>query len=592
MSEILLDTFTALDWDNAIKIIPEYDHSYEFHLHSLVEKELVQNKKHVLSMIGKALSLKLHHPELVNSPFTKGIFSATWMPEEFSQIELEFYEAILPLTDDNWLKARLADILWLWTKRGRNPDWARLAVDCYTKEDLCADAWLSYQDKHWERAIRLCLQLNDTVRLGIIVDRLERELDIEHDENKFMVLWISKLLEKTGCISQDLNVFFTRLTTLAVKLRDKEDYYASRMFMELAIQISDKFDDKSKWLESQIFFADSYENEGDNRLQRSAMIANSFYEQSIEAYRKIPNKFREEHKIDDHISALRHKITSSGAKMLDELKTISFPMPDVTAIVEGSKLHVSGKVDTHKALLYFCGLNGAGRDMGTMQAEASKSLEASVFKSIISMVHTSRDGRVIGHTPAHDFESKEGKFNSVIKRQLVENYLFNMNFVTGTSILPALRQLLIEHHFSREYLESLCFHSPLVPYGRERNLGLALWLGFENDFSAAIHLLCPQIEHMVRIKLKEAGEHTTTLEHGIEHEIGLSSLTEKGKFTEIFGEMTAFELTTIFTENLGCNFRNEVAHGLLSDNDGQSYYSVYAWWYVLRMICFSLVKSD
>lgn len=139
-------------------------------------------------------------------------------------------------------------------------------------------------------------------------------------------------------------------------------------------------------------------------------------------------------------------------------------------------------------------------------------------------------------------------------------------------------------------MESLCFHSPLIPHGRERNVGLALWLGFENDFSAAIHLLCPQIEHVVRVKLKEAGEHTTTIDHGIEHEIGLSSLVEKSKFIENFGEMFAFELKAIFTENLGCNFRNEVAHGLLSD-DGRSYYSVYAWWYVLRMICHSLVQE-
>jgi hypothetical protein len=591
MSKTPLDLFTALDWNNVIKINPEYDHSYELHLHSLIEKEVDTGKKHVLFMLGKALSLKLHNPEIMNDPFTKGLFSATWVSEDFSQLELEFYQSILPLIDDTWLKARLADILWCWTKRGRNPDWARLAIDSYTKEDLCADAWLSYQDKHWERAIRLCLQLSDTERLDTIVGKLERELDIDHEDNKFMVLWISKLLEKTGCIPKDQNAFLTRLNTLAEGLSDKGDYYASRMFMELIIQISCKFEDKAKWLQSLTFFAASYENEGDSRLQKSALFANSFYEQSIEAYRCIPNKFRDEYDIADRISTLRHKITLSGAKILDGLKTISVPMPDVTDTVESSRKHVSGKVDTHKALLYFCGLKGAGQDMETMQAEAAKSLDISVFKSIISMVHTSRDGRVIGHTPAHSFDKKEGEFNGAIERQLVENYLFNMVFVTKVSIVPALWQLLSEHQFSREYLESLCFHSPLIPHGRERSVGLALWLGFENDFSAAIHLLCPQIEHVVRVKLKEAGEHTTTISHGIEHEIGLSSLVEKSKFIEIFGEMFAFELKAIFTENLGCNFRNEVAHGLLSDDDGRSYYSVYAWWYVLRMICHSLVQE-
>jgi hypothetical protein len=137
----------------------------------------------------------------------------------------------------------------------------------------------------------------------------------------------------------------------------------------------------------------------------------------------------------------------------------------------------------------------------------------------------------------------------------------------------------------------ICLHSPLVPDGREKTLGLGLWFGFDHDFSAAIHLLCPQIEHIVRMKLKDAGEHSTTIKDSIEDEICLSSLVKKTNFVTNFGKTEAFELKTIFTESLGCNFRNQVAHGLLDDNDGQSHHSVYAWWYVLRMICHSLVRD-
>lgn len=584
-----VEVFKALDWDESISIIPEYDHSYEFHLHNMIEKEAEPTRKKVISMLGKAISLKMHHPESINSPFTSGLFTGTRTPEEFSQEELDLYEAVLPLTDDTWLKARLSDILWLWTRRGKTPDWARLAIDCYTREEINPDSWLSYQDKNWERALRLCLQLKDFERLSVLTKRIMDEIYQDHCEYKFIVLWLSKLLVKTGCRSEEFNKLFSRLIGLANELRENGDYYASRMYMELTIQISDRFDDKSDWLDSLEFYADCFEREGDSRLSGSAMVANSFYEQAIEAYRKIPNKHRADRNISEIISKLRHKVTLSGAKILDEMGKIEIPMPDVSDIVDAARNHVSGKIETRVAVLYFCGLDGAGSDIETMCAEAGKTLEISVFKSLIGMTHISQDGRVIGRSPAHDFEDDKEKYSCAIYRQLIENYLFNMNFVTGTSILPALDKLLEEHVFSREFLESLCFHSPLVPNGRERTLGLALWFGFEHDFSAAINLLCPQIEHIVRTKLKEAGEHTTTIENGIEHEIGLSALVDKPKFVEVFGETVAFELKAIFADNLGCNFRNEVAHGLLDDNNGQSYYSVYAWWYVLRMICHSLV---
>lgn len=584
-----VEVFKALDWDERISIIPEYDHSYEFHLHNMIEKEAEPTRKKVISMLGKAISLKMHHPESINSPFTSGLFTGTRTPEEFSQEELDLYEAVLPLTDDTWLKARLSDILWLWTRRGKTPDWARLAIDCYTREEINPDSWLSYQDKNWERALRLCLQLKDFERLSVLTKRIMDEIYQDHCEYKFIVLWLSKLLVKTGCRSEEFNKLFSRLIGLANELRENGDYYASRMYMELTIQISDRFDDKSDWLDSLEFYADCFEREGDSKLSGSAMVANSFYEQAIEAYRKIPNKHRADRNISEIISKLRHKVTLSGAKILDEMGKIEIPMPDVSDIVDAARNHVSGKIETRIAVLYFCGLDGAGSDIETMRAEAGKTLEISVFKSLIGMTHISQDGRVIGRSPAHDFEDDKEKYSCAIYRQLIENYLFNMNFVTGTSILPALDKLLEEHVFSREFLESLCFHSPLVPNGRERTLGLALWFGFEHDFSAAINLLCPQIEHIVRTKLKEAGEHTTTIENGIEHEIGLSALVDKPKFVEVFGETVAFELKAIFADNLGCNFRNEVAHGLLDDNNGQSYYSVYAWWYVLRMICHYLV---
>ena len=158
--------------------------------------------------------------------------------------------------------------------------------------------------------------------------------------------------------------------------------------------------------------------------------------------------------------------------------------------------------------------------------------------------------------------------------------------------MPSLNQILLEHSIERELLVSACYLSPIVPENRHELLGYALWLGFEYEFGNAIHLLSPQIEHIVRTNLKEAGANTRRSdENGITNEIGLSSLLELTECKSVFGEDITFELKAIFSEALGFNLRNNVAHGLLDDNSACQISSVYAWWFTLKIVLKSINKG-
>lgn len=42
-------------------------------------------------------------------------------------------------------------------------------------------------------------------------------------------------------------------------------------------------------------------------------------------------------------------------------------------------------------------------------------------------------------------------------------------------------------------------------------------------------------------------------------------------------------LKTIFCSKFGFNMRNDIAHGLLSDKQFQSYQALYTWWFVFKM---------
>ncbi|PNU29672.1 hypothetical protein C2M05_23960 [Serratia marcescens] len=89
----------------------------------------------------------------------------------------------------------------------------------------------------------------------------------------------------------------------------------------------------------------------------------------------------------------------------------------------------------------------------------------------------------------------------------------------------------------------------------------------------------------IRQKLKSAGVNTTnTDESGITQEVGMGTLLNFDSATDLFGENLCFELKAIFTEALGPNLRNNIAHGLVDDDNSNSEACVYAWWLVLKVI--------
>ena len=124
-------------------------------------------------------------------------------------------------------------------------------------------------------------------------------------------------------------------------------------------------------------------------------------------------------------------------------------------------------------------------------------------------------------------------------------------------------------------------------------LGYALWLGFERNFGNAIHLLCPQLEHIVRTQLKDYGAQTSNIDsHGVEEPTSLNTLISLPEAKQLFGDDLVFEIKSVFTDSLGFNLRNEVAHGLLSDRSASSFQNIYAWWMVVRLVIRSIAMRN
>ena len=171
---------------------------------------------------------------------------------------------------------------------------------------------------------------------------------------------------------------------------------------------------------------------------------------------------------------------------------------------------------------------------------------------------------------------------------MVKHYTMMIGPIVTGFIWPALEVLRLEHRFCEEIFVVIGNESHLVPPGRERLFGKALFAGYDGDFVSALHLLVPQIEDMVRWHLKARGVKTTTLDSkGIETENALGTLMESSETNQVFGEDMAFEFKALLCDPFGPNVRNELAHGLLDYEACESAYAVYAWWLGLRIMLFS-----
>ena len=201
------------------------------------------------------------------------------------------------------------------------------------------------------------------------------------------------------------------------------------------------------------------------------------------------------------------------------------------------------------------------------------------------------DGRTIAVNNQIDFDNPES-IDKCKDNHATFLFMSSIQLIVESTILPALVKLNSEHQITKEMLENLCEQSPIVPPNRQKLMSQALYAGFQQDYYASTHILCPQFEHMIRVMLKDIGVKTTYIANdGIETENGLSSLMKSSEIVDLLGENLCFEIKTIFTDSHGFNLRNDIAHGLLDDEYAVTAGSVYAWHLTLRLIIKSYIGN-
>lgn len=272
--------------------------------------------------------------------------------------------------------------------------------------------------------------------------------------------------------------------------------------------------------------------------------------------------------------------------------TISSDAIDLSEVAEASKAFVRGK-KLWDALHALTNVFEAA-DIKTRRERAEKSFRDSPIQAMVDQTHMSPDGRVVAIRPGISLRDANAPENAIaLQAEMVKGYAFDITVGIRAQIYPALEAVRLEHRIRLDDIVELTRQSPIVPPRRHRLIAKAIFYGFDGDHEAALHFVIPQIEHLVRWQLNRIGVKTTTLNKlGVETENGLSTIAGLAELDSVFGKELAFEIRSLFCDPFGPNLRNEMAHGLLDSSDCASEHSVYAWWFLLRLVLSQAVAAQ
>lgn len=405
---ISLDDFLSSGWKLVLGQAPREGYSAMWQAFSAAARSSNEQgrKEHgkVLWLLADACSMMLS-PSSSNEPFKPfAVFHdrRSVVPDDLLEADIQFFAEIVDAIDDEWLKARLSDLVWLKSKP-RNTAFALKAIDAYRCLSLDTDTWLHGGQDCWPRAISLARMLKGGA--GDRLEQMEATIVVAFNgvtrADGFLGLWLADLLKSNGLGRAHRADVARKLEALANEFDGEGDLHRAREYFSAAADWHKAIPDEVKAAEITVAVAEGWVKEAVARSASespSHMVATSFYENAIQTYRTIPRAERATHRVDERIAELRAHLSDSGEKSLGEMGLIRTPGVDITQIVENARKSVTGK-SAQEALLAFANLH-RGANAEELRSSALERMRQHPLQSLFAATVMSRDGRVVAKRPA------------------------------------------------------------------------------------------------------------------------------------------------------------------------------------------------
>jgi len=563
-----------------------------------------KDEAEVLGLLSSVCLMMFSCTNSTNEPYTplwtmNGRSSATLGYFENEGI-LNFFNDIFPLLNKcPLLKARIGDVLWILAPK-KEFKHAQGAIKAYMSLPIDQSSWYGNNDQAWQRAITFTKKLGNGGKSHLIkieVAFYDAFTKASKSHRKFTQR-LADLMLMEGFSENHSETIAKTLDRHAKKLSQQNEFNWAQEGFRLAAEWHERAGNHLESFKAEVAIADTLVLEADFKRDSGTngiLVSGELYDRALQLYRNIPNELRGKLRLNKKIQ------NASLEKEATNKQAVGLMRPHEIEAIDYRRVHLFAKqlVQSENPLQCLRNLTAinSGFDIDNFENEI-RTKKRGFFRSMFSSTQMTDTGQIAAKAPSiglDPLDPETEEYKKWMSFQLHQRYQIMVNLHVSGIVMPALWEMHQTKRLTERFFVNLAYWSPTIPEGREYLVGKALYCGYELDFSTAIHILSPQIENIVRTHLKQSLVNTRhTDRNGIDTEKGLSSLTGKDvpEFESIFGRDIAAEIRMLFCEGTGPNLRNNVAHGLLDDSSSNSPFSIYAWWFLLKILFRSFQKEN
>jgi hypothetical protein len=496
--------------------------------------------------------------------------------------EVEVTKKLLDGITTPAVKARLADLLWRWTKEHR---FAELAIETYFEAGApfeTPEEWPSCT-RRYQRAVQLAASLGKgRPTFTSAIQRIEAALLKTKDDTSFLTRELIQILldHKQG----DPKMYASMAEAAARRLESTGKFLQAREYWGAVTDCYSAIGDQDARQAATASGAETFVKEAEAELANekpSHLRAAAFIRDAIGILDKLQPGGR------PRVAELRTLLAECGKKAMGEMKPLRLPI-DLSDAAREARMRVTGKSqeDALVALATVTRVPSRSR----LEADVRDAVKNFPLQHIFPVRMVSPDGGVVGGRAGIDLDEPE---ESPLLTEMVQHALIHYGVSCQGTIEPARRILMAEHGYHERDLARLVEASPFVPPGREPFFSRGLFAGLEGDYFLSTHVLVPQIEHAMRCLLKSRGVNTIKVNRdGLDEERDFGDLIRLPETTQLIGEDVSFSLRALLLHRSGPHFRDLLAHGLLEYGAFFSVHAGYLWWLTLYICVVSILATQ
>lgn len=323
----------------------------------------------------------------------------------------------------------------------------------------------------------------------------------------------------------------------------------------------------------------------------SRFVMSNYYNKAYQTYLKIENNYRIQIITEDELKTLKDIMLKTQKSSLDDMILIKSPEIYIEPIVLETEKYMKNKSFTI-AMDYFTNIELIA-NYNELLKEAKESQKSFPLQNMLTKVIYNKKGQ---KKDSFTYNANQNEYEMYLHNMIQTNQV-DISLKTKCQIYPALTILLKEHNESitKEFLYEII---RILQINQTTKLLIVegLYYGFKKEFIAAIHILIPQIENILRNLILPTDNSLVNIDKdGKDTYKGLNTILSE-EYREILWEIIGPDIyidlkTLLDDEKGGLNLRNDLSHGLLSYDECNSVYSIYLWWLVFTWFYFLYNKN-